>query len=77
MAKKAKTVFICQECGTEHLQWMGKCTACGTWGSLVEEVVVPEKSDDVRSRSSSAKQGSKGPRPLRALGAAVMRLSRS
>lgn len=68
MAKKAKTVFICQECGTEHLQWMGKCTACGTWGSLVEEVVVPEKSDDVRSRSSSAKQGSKGPRPLRALG---------
>lgn len=69
MAKKAKTVFICQECGTEHLQWMGKCTACGTWGSLVEEVVVPEKSDDMRSRSSSAKQGSKGPRPLRALGA--------
>lgn len=69
MAKKVKTVFICQECGTEHLQWMGKCTACGTWGSLVEEVVVPEKSDDVRSRSSSAKQGSKGPRPLRALGA--------
>lgn len=69
MAKKNKTVFICQECGTEHLQWMGKCTACGTWGSLVEEVVVPEKSDDVRSRSSSAKQGSKGPRPLRALGA--------
>ena len=68
MAKKNKTVFICQECGTEHLQWMGKCTACGTWGSLVEEVVVPEKSDDVRSRSSSAKQGSKGPRPLRALG---------
>ncbi len=69
MAKKNKTVFICQECGTEHLQWMGKCTACGTWGSLVEEIVVPEKSDDVRSRSSSAKQGSKGPRPLRALGA--------
>lgn len=67
MAKKAKTVFICQECGTEHLQWMGKCTACGTWGSLVEEIVVPEKSDDVRSRSSSAKQGSKRPRPLRAL----------
>ena len=69
MAKKNKTVFICQECGTEHLQWMGKCTACGTWGSLIEEVVVPEKSDDVRSRSSSAKQGSKGPRPLRTLGA--------
>lgn len=69
MAKRAKTVFICQECGTEHLQWMGKCTACGTWGSLVEEIVVPEKSDDVRSRSSSAKQGSKRPRPLRTLGA--------
>ncbi len=79
MAKKNKTVFVCQECGAEHLQWMGKCSACGAWGSLVEEVVLPDNKDDIRSRSSGLgisgaggygdPQSGKGPRPLRALGA--------
>ncbi|MBR3296329.1 MAG: hypothetical protein IKI65_00650, partial [Firmicutes bacterium] len=25
MAKKADTVFVCQECGYESPRWMGKC----------------------------------------------------
>lgn len=79
MAKKSKTVFVCQECGTEHLQWMGKCSACGAWGSLVEEVVLPDNKEDMRSRNSGMgfsggggygdTRSGKGPRPLRALGA--------
>ncbi|HZW67423.1 MAG TPA: DNA repair protein RadA [Pseudogracilibacillus sp.] len=43
MAKKRKTVYICQECGYESLRWMGKCTNCDTWNSLVEEVKQPAK----------------------------------
>lgn len=35
---KAKTVYICQECGEEHLKWQGQCSACGEWNTLVEEV---------------------------------------
>lgn len=35
---KAKTIFICQECGYETPRWMGKCPACNNWGSLVEEI---------------------------------------
>ncbi|MEO0393907.1 MAG: DNA repair protein RadA [Pseudomonadota bacterium] len=34
---KARTRFICQECGTAHSQWVGKCDGCGAWNSLVEE----------------------------------------
>ena len=37
MAKK-KTKFVCQECGTESLKWLGKCPACGNWNTFVEEV---------------------------------------
>ena len=40
-AKKAKTIFVCQECGFESAQWMGKCI-CGAWNSFVEERVLPE-----------------------------------
>lgn len=37
---KAKTRFVCQECGASFLRWMGRCTDCGAWNTIVEEVVV-------------------------------------
>ncbi|WP_062196976.1 DNA repair protein RadA [Massilibacterium senegalense] len=41
---KQKTKFVCTECGYESPKWMGKCPGCGTWNTMVEEVVVTEKS---------------------------------
>lgn len=35
---KAKTVFVCNECGAQTLQWAGRCPACGAWNALVESV---------------------------------------
>ncbi len=52
MAKKAKTVFVCQECGYESTKWMGQCI-CGAWNSMVEEK-VPEISENDRRRRTSA-----------------------
>ena len=28
MAKKGKTIFVCQECGYESTKWMGRCICC-------------------------------------------------
>ena len=39
--KKEKTQFICQSCGLNSPRWLGKCTECGSWNSLVEEKVAP------------------------------------
>lgn len=50
MAKKAKTVFVCQECGNESPKWVGQCI-CGAWNTMVEEKVLPEVATDSRSRS--------------------------
>ena len=50
MAKKAKTVFVCQECGYESPKWMGQCV-CGAWNTMVEEKVFDAEEDDKRSRS--------------------------
>ncbi len=35
MAKK-KILFECQHCGLTTPKWMGKCTNCGAWDSMVE-----------------------------------------
>ncbi|MFN4150894.1 MAG: ATPase domain-containing protein, partial [Candidatus Sericytochromatia bacterium] len=36
---KIKTRYSCQECGSNFPKWMGKCSECGSWNSLVEETV--------------------------------------
>lgn len=42
MAKsKSSTVYICNECGAESSKWMGRCSACGTWNSMVEFAAAP------------------------------------
>lgn len=33
-----RTQFVCQQCGTSYAKWVGQCTNCGTWNSLVEQV---------------------------------------
>jgi DNA repair protein RadA/Sms len=35
--KPSKSVFVCQECGAQSPKWLGRCTECGAWNSLVEE----------------------------------------
>ncbi|MCA6071478.1 MAG: DNA repair protein RadA [Endomicrobium sp.] len=35
--KKQKTKFLCQQCGYESVQWLGKCPSCDTWNSFSEE----------------------------------------
>lgn len=35
---KAKHVYVCQNCGATSSKWLGKCNACGSWNSFVEEV---------------------------------------
>lgn len=58
MAKKAKTVFVCQKCGYESPTWMGQCV-CGAWNSFVEEKAVAPAEEDTRRRSSKSSQPSK------------------
>jgi DNA repair protein RadA/Sms len=36
---KAKSRFVCQACGFVAAKWLGRCTECGEFGSVVEEVI--------------------------------------
>ena len=37
---KSSIQFACQECGSSFSKWAGRCSNCGAWNSLVEEVAV-------------------------------------
>jgi DNA repair protein RadA/Sms len=41
MAKAAAVQYACSECGYATGKWLGRCPACGGWGSLVEERSTP------------------------------------
>ncbi|WP_101064703.1 ATPase domain-containing protein, partial [Xanthomonas phaseoli] len=36
---KAKTAYVCGECGAEYTKWQGQCTECGVWNTLSEIVL--------------------------------------
>ena len=36
MAKEAKTIYTCSECGGTNPKWLGKCPHCSAWNTLEE-----------------------------------------
>ena len=38
---KSKTVFVCQNCGTESAKWIGRCPSCKEWNTYHEEIIAP------------------------------------
>jgi DNA repair protein RadA/Sms len=49
---KAKTAYVCSDCGASALQWFGSCPSCGAAGTLSETVV--EKSGTHRYAAAPA-----------------------
>ena len=58
MMAKAKTTFFCQNCGTQHAKWMGQCSACNEWNTIIEEVIQKEVAREWK-QSNAAKTISK------------------
>lgn len=56
MAKKARTVYMCSECGNEYPSWQGQCSYCGSWNTIIEQKILdaPDPTVDSRRRTSTA-----------------------
>lgn len=50
---KAKTIFVCNECGNESSKWLGKCPACNSWNSFFEQKVVETKTSNLKKDKTS------------------------
>ncbi len=35
---KPRSIYVCNECGYETAQWQGRCSSCGEWNTLLEEI---------------------------------------
>src|SRR5258706_9588903 len=53
---KPITQYSCQACGSVFPEWVGRCTTCGAWNTLVEEVTQKRGSAgaSTASRASAA-----------------------
>ena len=56
--KRSSSLYICQSCGAQTQQYFGRCSSCGDWNSIIEEVkrssskkFSSEKSDNFRNNS--------------------------
>ncbi len=47
---KVKTVYRCEQCGTDHLKWAGQCSECGEWNSLTEVKLEPTTAHRARPK---------------------------
>ncbi|MEP7309310.1 MAG: DNA repair protein RadA [Acidobacteriota bacterium] len=52
--KPPKTVFVCQECGSQSPKWLGRCADCGAWNSFVEERSEPSGGEGAAHRYAGA-----------------------
>ncbi|MCL6485807.1 MAG: DNA repair protein RadA, partial [Janthinobacterium lividum] len=43
---KVKTIYTCSDCGASSNKWMGQCTSCNQWNTMVE--TVPETAGNNR-----------------------------
>lgn len=41
MSPKAKTIFVCSQCGCQMPKWQGRCPDCGAWNTIEEEAPAP------------------------------------
>lgn len=39
---KAKSRYVCQNCGASFVKWAGRCENCGEWNSLLEQAGIAE-----------------------------------
>ncbi len=50
---KVKTTFFCQNCGAQFPKWVGKCTSCNEWNTIVEEIIQKDSSNEINWKQSN------------------------
>ena len=46
------SIFICQSCGAQSRQFFGRCSNCGDWNSIIEQLAAPTELRGKRSNPS-------------------------
>ena len=52
---KAKSLYVCNDCGGISPKWQGQCPHCAAWNSLTETIQAPAPSGNSRFQSLAAR----------------------
>ena len=62
---KTKSAFVCTNCGAISPKWVGKCPACDSWNTYVEEVISKSTAQEEKSKVWQSKRRTEGsPKPI-------------
>ncbi len=61
---KAKTIFVCTNCGNESPKWNGQCFACGAWNTYREEKIAAKTKQEKKQEWRNESFGRKSPSPV-------------
>jgi DNA repair protein RadA/Sms len=62
---RTRSIYACTECGAQQPQWHGRCPACGSWSTLVEETLGADPSGARDLLQVEGRAGAAKVRPLR------------
>ena len=68
---KAKTAYVCTDCGAEHPKWQGSCAECGAWNTLSEIVLQPAVKSAGAARGGYAGKAAGAPKVMSLTAVAV------
>ncbi|WNK20676.1 DNA repair protein RadA [Halomonas piscis] len=57
---KAKSAFVCTECGAEYHKWQGQCSSCREWNTLSEVRLAAPRPGAAATGASSGRSGYSG-----------------
>lgn len=62
---KVQKIFACTSCGASSPRWEGKCSACGEWNTLQEEIIMKEtpKEKEKKMWKGSGRKTKEKPKP--------------
>ncbi|HEY9702396.1 MAG TPA: DNA repair protein RadA, partial [Allocoleopsis sp.] len=63
---KQKTIYICSNCGADYPQWYGKCTNCGEFGTLQEQITTGDANPSRALQANHRQQNGKSSTPPKA-----------
>ncbi len=65
---KAKTVYVCSECGQDSVKWVGRCPSCGQWNTMREMHLAQDSASApgaaAARRALDTLPGTRAPRPV-------------
>lgn len=51
---RADIQYVCQSCGASYTKWSGRCEACASWNTILEEIDIPSIGTGANASSSAS-----------------------